>query len=329
MMLGQGIGHTTSSMATPTTGVVAAPLMSNPTLASAFATPPPPAQGTDGVNFTESYVREGFCTVAVQTITIDDAFRGYSFEELRSIDYANGKKSSQASSALRNYTRHNLHLIKGPGIEVVVGQEGNPSDLFRLRQTWNLPKALISYYSPFLKAACSHPFQENEENRITLPHDDAKVFALFVEWMYYGAYKEEASPFRMFGTLNAIVHARAWVLGDKLMATGFKNYAMGRIYTSHNKMLPAATVDIVHACENSMIGSALRSFYIDFVGTHFGDKAKVVGDLLEWDQVLLEYDDARIFLLKASMAEPSQRKFIKGVEAYFEGAIAGTGLLGK
>ena len=77
--------------------------------------------------------------------------------------------------------------LRGPGMEIRIGT-GHDLALDSMCNTWSLPKRLISYYSPFLKAACLRDFKERRENQIELPNDDPVVFALFVEWIYYRDY---------------------------------------------------------------------------------------------------------------------------------------------
>jgi hypothetical protein len=80
----------------------------------------------------------------------------------------------------------NVSSLRSPGTELNVGTATSVHD--STEDSWSLPKRLISHYSPFLAAACVRDFKERHENRIQLPDEDPVVFALFVEWMYYGGY---------------------------------------------------------------------------------------------------------------------------------------------
>lgn len=188
-----------------------------------------------------------------------------------------------------------------------------------VQQTWSLPQALLSHHSPFLKAACTHNFKEREEKRITLPTDDPKIFALFVEWIYYGEYTIPLSTGAVGGHTN--MDAEAWVLGDKLMSTAFKNYAMDRLYSRHGSQFFSTVVmpeDVAYACNNSQAGSPIRQLFFDIVSTHFSEPTRVAGSAEEWDKVLLDHDDARTYLLRGFRLESGQRKFVKSKEAYME-----------
>ncbi|KAJ4305233.1 hypothetical protein N0V90_000764 [Kalmusia sp. IMI 367209] len=224
-----------------------------------------------------------------ETITRDPRFSNLSLEELRVADYAQEKTAALPVFSFGHSAQQR------PAIEIVVG----PDPLTDQRETWWLPTSLISHYSAFLKAACSHEFKEKEENRITLTDEDPKTFALFVEWMYYDKYSL-IFDFQAKGDCSK--DAKAWILGDRLMSVPFKNYAMERIYNRHTVFTLSAavsTVDFEYVCANTTEGSKLRRFYIDFVVTHFAKPDKVVGKTKEWDNVLMDHDDARTSLLNA------------------------------
>jgi hypothetical protein len=189
-------------------------------------------------------------------------------------------------------------------------------------KTWSLPKSLISHYSPFLKAACLRDFKERRENQIQLPDDDPVVFALFVEWMYYGEYA--IAPFSLplrVGNDNVSVHAKCWVLGDKLLCTEFKNHVMSRLYAQHNAKIfsrAISTLDVQYACDNSAEDSKLRKWYVDFVATNFGKQDRVLGTVDEWDQVILSFADLRQLLLHSVCSEAAKRSFVKSEDCYLE-----------
>jgi hypothetical protein len=188
-----------------------------------------------------------------------------------------------------------------------------------------LPKALISHYSPFLKAACSRDFKEGQENRINLPEDDAAVFALFVEWMYYDDYTTIPPAFTPPDVARKTnVNAECWVLGDKLLCTEFKKFAMNRLYSEHTGVIVnrAVTIaDVRYACENSSARSKLREMYVALVATHFSNPARVVGTAEDWDSLILEYADLRPLLLQRFKMDVKDQKFLKSKEHYLDNDI--------
>jgi len=200
----------------------------------------------------------------------------------------------------------------------LVGLDASPLDDQQLEQ-WSLPKALLSHHSAFLKAACTNDFKERDKNCINLPTDDPKIFALFVEWMIYRRCTIPA----FWGCANSF--AAAWVLGDKLMAPAFKDYALSRLYMWHSSSssfnsttMAVAAKDVAYALANTTVGSPLRRFYLDFAATYFADPKRVTSSTEDWDEVILEHDDARIFLLRAFRAAPAERCFLKDVAHYME-----------
>ncbi|KAI1044409.1 hypothetical protein LB505_012904 [Fusarium chuoi] len=128
------------------------------------------------------------------------------------------------------------------------------------------------------------------KSHINLPDDDAVAFGLFVEWLYYGTYDEFQSP------SSSNIHARCWVLGDKLLCNEFKNYAMGRLYKQHMEF-SMTYQDVEFAYENTSSASKLRQFYMDYVKQHFSDPKKLRGPVGNWDAILQKDADLRISLL--------------------------------
>ncbi|KAL5391953.1 hypothetical protein PMIN02_006369 [Paraphaeosphaeria minitans] len=259
--------------------------------------------------------------MAMQTITRDPRFSDFSLEELRLVDYTQGRKPIGAGTTSSGFSHWNLsslsnrarvlHMLKGSSINIVVGSN---TATFGKQETWCLPKDMISYHSLFFKAACSHDFKEKDEHRIILEHEDPRVFSLFVEWMIYN--KCSLSSSCMF---NA--HLKAWVLGDKLLSAAFKNHAMKRLYDAHqidDSSTSFVTTSMVSfVCENTCEGAKLRQFYVDFVVTHFSNPYKVLGTIEEWDNVLLDFDDMRIALFTA-MRSSDQLDRVEELDFYLE-----------
>ncbi|KAF1842096.1 uncharacterized protein K460DRAFT_370101 [Cucurbitaria berberidis CBS 394.84] len=216
--------------------------------------------------------------------------------------------------------RLQLQLLKGPGIDVVIG----PRDALSLpkegTEAWSLPRALICHYSPYLEAACTRDFRECQENYIKLPEDDPKIFDLFVEWMYYNEYTLTTRHDEELGRI-ANSNSEAWVLGDKLLSTDFKNYAMSRLYAQYatdTSPKPIRTIDVKYAYLHSAANSPLRRFFFDLVVAHFNDRARVVDTTEEWWQVMKEYVDFGELLLGVLRTGTDRRHLIKDKDIYME-----------
>jgi hypothetical protein len=190
--------------------------------------------------------------------------------------------------------------------------------------TWSLPKRLISHYSPFLEAAGLRNFKERQEKRIELPDDDAIVFSLFVEWMYYGDYS--IAPLSLPPPSTKLsesisIDARCWILGDKLLCNEFKNHAMNRLYKQHTAVIfgrAVTTHEVRYVCNNTASSSRLRELYVALVATNFSRRDRVLGSTDEWDELLLEHADMRSLLLQSLRVDDSERDFVQGKQHHME-----------
>jgi hypothetical protein len=210
----------------------------------------------------------------------------------------------------------------GPSIEIHVGSLERPSDATtHTTDTWTLPVALISKYSPFLRAACTRDFKERQERLIELPEDDPKTFALFVEWMYYGSYNVAVSAASSDTERTVNMDLQCWVLGDKLLCIDFKNYAMRQIYREHTALFAAKAVtvqSVKYVCENTSEESKLMQFNCDFVVTHFTNPMRLKGSTEEWDELMLEHAGLRRFWLKSLRTVHQARPSMKAENEYLD-----------
>jgi hypothetical protein len=196
-----------------------------------------------------------------------------------------------------------------------------------------LPQSLLSSHSGFLRAACTRDFKERTENRIALPDDEPAIFASFVEWMYFGEYN--VPVLMLFDTISMAAvnhHARCYVLGDKLLSTGFKNYAMHRLYAQYSAkrifLDPVTTQDARYVWDNTAVGSKLRQFYLDYFAQHFANQSRLKGSTEEWDDLLMDFPDARLVLLKSFRASLEQRVCVKSEGEYLGADEPLAGLFG-
>ena len=215
-----------------------------------------------------------------------------------------------------------MNSLIGPAIEIRVGTATSARGPVDSCVSWSLPKRLISHHSPFLAAACDRDFKERRENLIELPDDDPTVFALFVEWLYYGAYAiEPLSLPSNAGNDGVSVDAECWVLGDKLLCSNFKSYAMRRLYKQHTAKIFSRSIttdDVQFACDHSAQDSKLRELYVDLTTTNFRRPEYVRGTLEEWEKLFLTQSDLRQLFLQSLRLEDAERMFVKSEEHYVE-----------
>ncbi|KAH7067171.1 hypothetical protein FB567DRAFT_483936 [Paraphoma chrysanthemicola] len=338
---------TTSRSSTPGSN-----LFSSPSPSTQFGTPSQLTisqgsnQGTYGGPVAPPYMidrSELRSTGHFQSIAAFDRYSRFSPEELRLADYKQdraGEKGKQAAHnplygfpqpatkstnpTMTNATRtdrSHLLLLRGAAIELRVGTAEcscAESAACLCINAWSLPKALISYYSPFLKAACQRDFQEKRENRITLPDDDPTVVGLFVEWMYYGSYTAPR-PLLFAGDVNMDV--KCWILGDKLLSVDFKNHAMKRIFHEYHGFFTSRTVsteDMQFILENTGPKSKLRLFYIHYMIANWVSRERLKGTSQEWDELMLDHADARIALFESFRSVSERQSMIRNETYYLE-----------
>ena len=185
--------------------------------------------------------------------------------------------------------------------------------------TWSLPAALVTSHSLTLAEACKCPTTDGQQNRLSLPEDNPDVFELFVDFMYYGSYATNCHT--NLETLAAhSMDTQAWVLGDALKSTSFKNHAMGRLHAGATEPFTWSVTPptMVYVCKNTATGSRLRQFFFDYTCLHFSDSSRVTGDTELWDRVLLDHADFRSHLLQQFRKKTDERHAIHALEEYLE-----------
>ncbi|KAJ4377794.1 hypothetical protein N0V83_000624 [Neocucurbitaria cava] len=277
-----------------------------------------------------------------EVITAQPECSAYSLEEHRLADYILGlgvefrdrdeqgstprlaKPFSKRMLPTNRTSKEHLKLLRGEAIEVHVGEIPCSCKVpCGCSDSWFLSKGLISRYSSSLEAACTRDFKERSENKIQLPDDDLEAFALFVEWMYYGKYNVATQVFSgeddTYDDTN--IHARCWILGDKLLSSEFKNYAMSQLYAqcmAKSAFEVVTTQDVQYACENSAEESRLRQFYFAYVVEHFATPMRLRGKTEEWDELLLHHADLRAALLQSFRSAPEDRLTVGAEMVYLD-----------
>jgi len=139
-------------------------------------------------------------------------------------------------------------LIDSTSVEVIVSEK---------RVHWTLQKELLCHISPFFKAACEGKFHEAVHNQIVLPEEDVDSFELFVQWLYTGHFVKSQDTWT----------ERAWVLGDKLGISAFKDQAMTQLLDEYasSPFFPFNKNVVEYVYTHTTAASKLRILTVDAV----------------------------------------------------------------
>ncbi|KAF2111663.1 hypothetical protein BDV96DRAFT_649643 [Lophiotrema nucula] len=214
-----------------------------------------------------------------------------------------------------------LSLLHGPSIEVKVISESG------FERKWSLSKALLLTHSGYFRRACrDDTFQEGINNQVELKDFEPEVFLLFIEFMLYGRYssKDDLQDF-----LKIRDSAMAWVLGDYLDATEFKNCAMRDLYAIYcpgEGLAPKSGIGpaaIYFVCSKTMSSSHLWHFFKDVTVAYWHDEKVVAyysqAEREDWSAVWdihREFRDDLMYLLNQTQSEREEQ--ISSLEYYID-----------
>jgi hypothetical protein len=200
--------------------------------------------------------------------------------------------------------------MTGPAMEVIV-KDG------QTKQSWTLPKALLFFHASFFRRA--NAFKEGQENKVTLTNFNPKIFNLFVNFMFYNLYRQELSTSK---TDEVYIHAKAWILGNHIDATEFKNYAIKKIWEIYNPFAdpyPLATltpgiIDLV--CNNTVEGSPLWNLVLSVAIAYWHDREVIPcenGDHEVWGRLWDVQKEFRDALSQGTNQDYTERSSVIGV----------------
>lgn len=199
-------------------------------------------------------------------------------------------------------------------VEVIIGGACNDS---KYKATWHLPRALLCQKSAFFRYACNLNPASPKTSRVTLRYDDPDTFELFVEWLETDSYekrnhfvtwsdshieqkrsldtasREELIPWEWKACICA------WVLGHRLCAPGFQNFAMKKVYEIYwTNRLESGEMDngsIVYVVLNTVRSSKLRLLFAN-CASRWIKKRKQEGSEIIFDE------NSPVFSLMAAVA---------------------------
>ncbi|RDW92788.1 BTB/POZ domain-containing protein [Aspergillus mulundensis] len=162
----------------------------------------------------------------------------------------------------------------GPAVRIYVGSEAQE---FCIHETY------ARMYSAFIDKALSGPWKEATERKIHLPADEPEIFVLFLCWLYGGTIAtENYEEGKRVVDVEYMELAKAYVLGDKLMSTGFCNSVIDAICEKldqetncDNPMsakLPGRDV-IQFIYENTLVDAPIRKLMVDIWWNHMKSRS--------------------------------------------------------
>lgn len=151
--------------------------------------------------------------------------------------------------SITRYTKHadyfGFSLEDTTVIEITVGQQDE-------KVSWILPKSLLTHHSKFFNAALNRTFAESNSRSMTMPEDNPEAFRLFVQCLYVGDIKT--------GDVQAWIEA--WILGDKIGITAFRDRAMMKLIYHHTHWTLVCTT-VGTAYRRSVLGSKIREWALE------------------------------------------------------------------
>lgn len=114
-------------------------------------------------------------------------------------------------------------------------------------------KAILSFHSSFMDAACNGGFAESQNSEILLLEEQASLLKLFVGWLYTGLMVGEPGG----GVRVDMLMVDLWLLGDRMGCPAFQNEVMGLMFAFYEFEAVSSKV-IRLAYDNTVNGSVLR-----------------------------------------------------------------------
>ncbi|KAF2745119.1 hypothetical protein M011DRAFT_469830 [Sporormia fimetaria CBS 119925] len=146
--------------------------------------------------------------------------------------------------------------------------------------------------------------------RVTLTASPTE-FWVFVQWIYHGSYNLP----------SGVSHVDLWILGDKLEALKFKNYAMAKLLCQHasegeRRLLRPNHLD--RAFEETSTESHLRKFMSDYLVSYYPDTDRFAGETSAWIEVFQKHGFAWTASLQLRNELPNEKKALKSQKEYFD-----------
>lgn len=172
------------------------------------------------------------------------------------------KSSTPPIRGIRTDAGLSLCVLRSPHYAGITGTltpyvrlEGPESILVNVGQgeaIYTLPKALLTFHSPFFATALAGSFAEGRSNSVDMPEDTKETFGTFVQWLYLGDIEID----------DSIECAQAWVLGDKLGCDGLCNNIISHLLDNYQRKIVSPEL-VTTIYQHTVPSSKLRKWVLD------------------------------------------------------------------
>ncbi|KAJ4305186.1 hypothetical protein N0V90_000717 [Kalmusia sp. IMI 367209] len=164
------------------------------------------------------------------------------------------------------YGMHLSHRPVSPSMKIIVHASPATS------RTWYIPKAILSRYSAYMRAACEHASTDS----LTITSVSPSAFQNFVDFMHSSIYSvNKCAP--DYHIVHS--HIQAYDLGQKLQASVYQAAALrtlhqvleplARAASSSAAVSPIRASDVEYACRSLEEGFLLRVVLFDAIVSHW------------------------------------------------------------
>ena len=148
------------------------------------------------------------------------------------------------SNERETYTDSTFRLTSSPLVKILVGPE---------EKEYELPRDLLSFYSPFFKACFTGEFKESKEQILRLPEDKTHVFEHFIEYLRNGSTIYEPGVTESDHRKKVIWIFALLRFADKYLIDGLCYHAMEHLKTYLYPDFEKPGYGIAFVCSNTKV----------------------------------------------------------------------------
>ncbi|KAI4847774.1 hypothetical protein E4T44_04323 [Aureobasidium sp. EXF-8845] len=127
------------------------------------------------------------------------------------------------------------------------------------KKAFLIHKDLLIFYSDYFRAAFNGSFSEATERKISLSDERVDVFSVVNQFVYTRQLSHQLDS-----DLQWEVLFRTWLFGNKYLMPSLQNKVMSVLFAKNKKTNVVPTLWLKLTYDNTLPGSPLRSFIVDF-----------------------------------------------------------------